>query len=77
MAKEGIGELDTDIRYHMTEWRKNELKIKDKGMGPGIGGAHLQPQQISKSEASLVYRVNSRTAWATQKNSVSNKQMEP
>jgi hypothetical protein len=53
--------------------------LKNK-LGPGGGDTHLKSQhlggrgrQISEFEASLVYKVSSRTARATQRNPVSNK----
>jgi hypothetical protein len=56
-----------------------EVKIK-LGKSPGSGGTRLQSQHlggrgrwISEFEVSLVYRVSSRTARATQRNPVSEK----
>ena len=56
-------------------------KIIKKKIGVGRGGAHLSSQhsgagdrQISEFEASLVYKVSSRTARATQRNPVSKNQ---
>jgi hypothetical protein len=50
------------------------VKVRDQVVR--IGSIHLggRGRRISAFEASLVYKVSSRTARATQKNSVSNKQ---
>ena len=57
---------------------------KKKKIKPGSSGAHLLSQhsggrgrQISEFEASLVYRVSSRTARAIQRNPVSKNQTKP
>jgi hypothetical protein len=60
--------------------RKFRQKSNFTKTEPGVGGARLKSQQsggrgrqISEFEASLVYRMSSRTARATQRNPVSKK----
>jgi hypothetical protein len=67
-----ISKCFKDVKQAVSTW---PLKILHE---PGSGGAHLKCQhsggrgrQISEFEVSLVYRVSSRTAKATQRNPVS------
>ena len=58
----------------------NKIKIEKRRIQPGSGATHIESQhlggrdrQISEFEASLVYKVSSRTARDTQRNPISKK----
>jgi hypothetical protein len=52
----------------------SEAKIREDAFNPSTGRGRGRGRRISEFEASLVYRVSSRTARATQRNPVSKSQ---
>jgi hypothetical protein len=77
-ASSGLYRLDIHVvQKHTSRQKSIYIKQHLKNNKPGGGGAtqHLggRDRQISELEASLVYRVSSRTARATQRNPISKK----
>jgi hypothetical protein len=80
----GVRSVSVSHQRKQTSKIKENTEEKKKKSRPGGGGTCLgipalgrQRQQISEFEASLVYRVSSRTARAIQRNPVSGGEKKP